>query len=442
MASLARSDQREEGEHMDESRLAERRNYRLTRRQFLAASSAAAAIAACGPAATPTPSGAASATGAATASPGPALKIGMLLPFTKVYAELGNSMQRATKLYLKQKGEKLANRPVSVVYEDEANDPVVGTQKTQKFIDQDRVDVMMGIVATPIAYAVRNAIDAAKLVFIETNAGGNALTRTTTDCKPSCKSKYIFRTSFSSYQISYPIGEYFATKKGVKEVFTFVSDYGFGNESAADFTAGLTKGGGRITGSLKAPLGSSDFLPYVTTLKGQPTKDIYSFFSGTDAINYIKAWTQLGMPALGYKMNGAGFLTEQDVLKEVKEQANGAVTSLFWAVTLDNAENKAFSDAYQKEYNLLPDVFAVQAWDGMQALDLALQATKGNTTDKDAFIAALESVKFKSPRGDFEFDKETHNPIQDIYIREVKVQGGQAVNTIVDKVARVTDPGK
>jgi branched-chain amino acid transport system substrate-binding protein len=180
----------------------------------------------------------------------------------------------------------------------------------------------------------------------------------------------------------------------------------------------------------------------VTTLKGQPTKDIYSFFSGTDAINYIKAWTQLGMPALGYKMNGAGFLTEQDVLKEVKEQANGAVTSLFWAVTLDNAENKAFSDAYQKEYNLLPDVFAVQAWDGMQALDRALQATKGDTTNKDAFIAALESVKFKSPRGDFEFDKETHNPIQDIYIREVKVQGGQAVNTIVDKVARVTDPGK
>jgi branched-chain amino acid transport system substrate-binding protein len=228
----------------------------------------------------------------------------------------------------------------------------------------------------------------------------------------------------------------------VKEVFTFVSNYGFGNESAADFTSGFTKGGGKITGELKAPLPTADFLPFVTQLKAQPTKDIYSFFSGTDAIGYIRAWNQLGMPAAGYKMNGAGFLTEQDVLKEVKEQANGAVTSLFWAVTLDNAENKAFSDAYQKEYSLLPDVFAVQAWDGMQALDLALQATKGDTANKDAFIAALEGVKFKSPRGDFEFDKETHNPIQDMYIREVKVQGGQAVNTIVDKVAHVTDPGK
>jgi len=427
---------------MDENTGAERRSYRLTRRQFLAASSAAAAIAACGPAATPTPSGAATASTAATASPGPALKIGQLLPFTKVYAELGNSMKRATDLYVKQKGGKLANRPVTLIYEDEANDPVVGAQKTQKFIDSDRVDLMMGIVATPIAYAIRNTVDAAKMIFLETNAGGNSLTRTTTDCKPACKSKYIFRTSFSSYQISYPIGEYFATKKNVKEVFTFVADYGFGTESAADFTSGFTKGGGKVTGSLKAPLGSSDFLPFVTQIKAQQTKDIYSFFSGTDAINYIKAWTQLGMPAAGYRMNGAGFLTEQDVLKEVKEQANGAITSLFWAVTLDNAENKAFVDAYQKEYSLLPDVFAVQAWDGMQAVDLALQATKGDTTNKDAFIAALESVKFKSPRGDFEFDKETHNVIQDIYIREVKVQSGQAVNTIVDKVARVTDPGK
>ena len=418
------------------------KTYRLSRRKFLAASSAIALAAACGPAATPGATFTASAAATAAATPGKPLKIGQLLPFTKVYAELGNSMKRATDLYLKQKGGSLANRPVTVIYEDEANDPTVGAQKTQKFIEQDNVDFMMGIVATPIAYAVRNALDSAKMIFIETNAGGNALTRTTTDCKPACKSKYIFRASFSSWQISNPIGTYFATKKGVKEAFTFVADYGFGTESAADFTNAFTAAGGKVTGALKAPLGSSDFLPFVTQLKAQPTKDIYSFFSGTDAINYIKAWNQLGMPAAGYKMNGAGFLTEQDVLKEVKDQANGAVTSLFWAVTLDNAENKAFVDAYQKEYNLLPDVFAVQAWDGMQAVDQALQAVKGDTANKDAFIAALEGVKFKSPRGDFSFDKDTHNVIQDIYIRQVAVQSGAAVNTIVDKIAGVTDPGK
>jgi branched-chain amino acid transport system substrate-binding protein len=415
-------------------------HHRLSRRAFLVATSAAA-LAACAPASTGG-NAASSAAATAAATPGKTLKLGQLLPFTKVYAELGNSMRRATDLYLKSKGNKLANRPVTVIYEDEANDPQVGLAKTQKFIDQDQVDVMMGVVATPIAYAIRNVVDSAKLIFIETNAGGNALTRATTDCKPACKSPYIFRASFSSYQISYPIGEYLATKKGVKEVFTFVADYGFGAESAADFTNGFTKGGGKITGGLKAPLGSADFVPFVTQLKAQPTKDIYSFFSGADAVKYIQAWNQLGLPAAGYKMNGAGFLTEQDVLAVVKDQANGAITSLFWAVELDNPENKAFKDAYQKEYNLLPDVFAVQAWDGMRALDEAVQKTGGDTSDKQRLIAALESVKFNSPRGAFEFDKDTHNPIQDMYIREVKTVNGQAVNTIADKIGRVTDPGK
>jgi branched-chain amino acid transport system substrate-binding protein len=416
-------------------------HYRLSRRAFLISTSAAA-LAACAPATSTGGNAASTAAATAAATAGKTLKLGQLLPFTKVYAELGNSMKRSTDLYLKAKGNKLASRPVTPIYEDEANDPQVGLAKTQQFIDRDQVDVMLGVVATPIAYAIRNVVDSAKLIFIETNAGGNALTRTTTDCKPACKSPYIFRSSFSSYQISYPIGEYMATKKSVKEVFTFVADYGFGTESAADFTTGFTKGGGKITGSLKAPLGSADFVPFVTQLKAQPTKDIYSFFSGADAVKYIQAWNSLGLPAAGYRMNGAGFLTEQDVLAVVKDQANGAITSLFWAVELDNPENKSFKDAYQKEYNQLPDVFAVQAWDGMRALDEALQKTNGDTSDKPRLIAALEAVRFNSPRGAFEFDKDTHNPIQDMYIREVKTVNGQAVNTISDKIGRVTDPGK
>jgi len=323
------------------NKLAEKRGYtyRLTRRQFLVASSAAA-LAACGPAAV-TPSASPS------ASPGKELKIGQLLPFTGVYAELGNSMRRATTLYLNQNDQKIANRPVTLVYGDDANVTATGVQVTQKFIDQDQVDVMMGVVPTPLAYGIRNAVHAAKLIFIDTNAGGNALTRDTVDCKPSCKSPYIFRASFSSYQISYPIGDYLSAK-GTKEFFLAYANYGFGTESAADFTTGLKKNGGNVTGNVAPPLGNPDFAPFVTQIKNQPTKNVYSFFSGADAIGFIKSWNSLGLPAAGYKMYGAGFLTEQDVLKEVKDLANGAITSLFWAVELDNAENKKFVAAVRR----------------------------------------------------------------------------------------------
>jgi len=418
---------------------------KLSRRKLLIAGGATALAAACGGGTTTAPTATAAATSAATAAAtaAPTLKIGMLLPFTKVYAELGNSMKRSTDLYLKQAGGKLAGRPVQVIYEDEANDAQISLQKTQKFIDQDQVDLMMGIVSTAIVYPLRNTIDAAKLVFIETNAGGNFLTREVPDCKPACKSKYIFRSSFSSWQISNPLGEYVSKKPDTKDFFICASNYGFGTESAADFVAGLKKNGGSETGRVLPPLGNTDFAPFVTQIKGQPTKNVFSFFSGTDAIGYIRAWNQLGLPAAGYKMFGAGFLTEQDVLKEVKEQAVGAITSLFWSTELDNAENKAFVEAFTKEYpGAQVDVFAVQAWDGMKMLDEALKKTGGNTKDKDALIAALEGVSFKSPRGDFSIDKSTHNPIHDMYIREVKVVGGKAVNSIVDKVGKVTDPGK
>jgi len=417
--------------------LAEKRgySYRLTRRQFLVATSAAA-LAACGPAAV-----APGATGSAAASPGKTLKIGQLLPFTGVYSELGNSMRRATELYLKLNDNKLANRPVQLIYEDDANVTATGIQKTQKFIDQDQVDVMMGVVPTPLAYGIRNTVHAAKMIFIDTNAGGNFLTRDVPNCTPACKSPYIFRASFSSYQISYPIGDYLSAK-GTKDFFLAYANYGFGTESAADFTTGAKKNGGNITGNVAPPLGNADFAPFVTQIKNQPTKNVYSFFSGADAVGFIKTWNQLGLPAAGYKMYGAGFLTEQDVLKEVKDLANGAVTSLFWAVELDNPENKKFVADFQKQYPLLPDVFTVQQYDGMRALDEALKKLGGDTSDKDKFSKALEDVTFKSPRGDFAFDKSTHNPIQDIYLREVKTQNGQTVNTITDKIAKVTDPGK
>jgi len=94
---------------------------RMSRRAFLISTSAVA-LAACAPA---TSTGGNPASSAA-ATAGKALKIGQLLPFTKVYAELGNSMKRSTDLYLKTKGNRLANRPVTVIYEDEANDPQVG----------------------------------------------------------------------------------------------------------------------------------------------------------------------------------------------------------------------------------------------------------------------------------------------------------------------------
>src|SRR5256712_7456703 len=174
--------------------------YRLTRRQFLVASSAAA-LAACAPAAV-TPG----ASGSPSAALGKELKVGQLLPFTGVYAELGNSMRRASELYLKQNDQMLANRPVKLIYEDDTNVTATGIQKAQKFIDQDQVDVIMGVVPTPLAYGIRNAVHEAKMIFIDTNAGGNAHTRDAPDFRPRCEPPDLFPTFLSFGSLPFPLG--------------------------------------------------------------------------------------------------------------------------------------------------------------------------------------------------------------------------------------------
>jgi branched-chain amino acid transport system substrate-binding protein len=377
------------------------------------------------------------------ATAGPPLKIGGLMPSTAVFAELGIAMRRAIDLYLEQSGNRLGNRPVTMIYEDEAGGPPGSLQKAQKLIEQDKVDLLIGVVITGTAYAIRNLVDSSKVVFMCTNAGGNALTRAIPNCTPACASPYIFRSSFSAAQVSLPMGTWMSQKRGVKEAFLSYTDFAFGNESAAAFTQTFTAAGGKVAGEVKPKLGEADFTQFVTRIKGQPVKDVWHFYSGTDAVKYIQTWRQLGMPAAGYNLYGAAFLVEQDVLKVVKEDAVGAITSGHWAPTLDNAENKAFVDAYRKKHNEIASIFAVAAWDGIRAFDEALKTTNGNTDDRQAFIKALEAVKFNGPRGEVAFDPTGHNIIQDIYARETKVVGGEVVNQHLEKIGpRTADPGK
>ena len=99
-------------------------------------------------------------------------------------------------------------------------------------------------------------------------------------------------------------------------------------------------------------------------------------------------------------------------------------TTPHYADALDNAANGKFRDAFKKATGRNADVYAVAGYDTVNALAQALGKVKGDTGAQKDLIAALEGVRLESPRGPFRFSK-AHNPIQDIYLRQVK--GGKEV---------------
>jgi branched-chain amino acid transport system substrate-binding protein len=378
-------------------------------------------------------------------SPSTPLRIGVLLGYTEqaLHGDIGASQKRAATLYLKQHGGALGGRAVTLVWSDEAVDAAINATKIQ-LLEDERVEILLGGGATPTAYALRDAAERAKRVFIDTNATGNALTRTVKDCSPSCKSAFVFRTSATSWQLSEPLGEW-ASKSGQKQFFLTHEDTVFGAESAAAFADGLAKNGGVVTGRRAVVPGDPG--PLVAAIKAQPAKGVFAAFLTDDAAAFLKAWDAQGTSAAGYRLYGPGPLTDQQVLSVTKQQGVGTITSHFWTSELQNAETKSLVSAVRAEYQddegggpLTPDAYAVQMWDALHALDEALAKTKGDAR-ADALIPALEGVSFKSPRGDFAFDKATHGLIQDIYIREVRISGAIAVNAVLDKVTKVADPG-
>jgi branched-chain amino acid transport system substrate-binding protein len=369
----------------------------------------------------------------ARAQGGP-VKIGLVLPYTGVYAELGTSITQAMELVFARENWTVAGRKIEMIKEDDEMKPPVGVRKTEKLIDSDKVDILTGPVHSGILMGMRDKVHNSKTILIVSNAGADAISR------DRC-SKWIFRTSFSNWQPCQPMGGWVA-KNVSKEVFLIAPNYQAGKDMMGAFQETYTPAGGKVVSEDYPKLGETDYAPYLTKIKQSGAKAVFAFFSGTDAVNFVKQYSQFGLKE-GIKLTGAGFLTEPDVLPAQGAAAIGVLTGHFYTPLLDNPVNHRFVKEFRdKFYGKMPDGFACQGYDTAEVIVRALKAVNGNTQDKDKLVAAIAATEFDSPRGRFRFDPKTHNVIQPyIYIREVREVYGGLANVPIDKVAEVRDPG-
>jgi branched-chain amino acid transport system substrate-binding protein len=395
----------------------------LTRRKFLAGASAATAGVAAGPW-----------VGRSHAQGGP-VKIGVVLPYSGVYAVLGESITQGMELVFARENWTVAGRKIEMIKEDDEMKPPVGVRKTEKLIDSDKVDILTGPVHSGILMGMRDKVHDSKTILIVSNAGADAISR------ERC-SKWIFRASFSNWQPCQPMGGWVA-KNVSKEVFQIAPNYQAGKDMMAAFRETFLPAGGKVIAEDYPKLGETDYAPYLTKIKQSGAKAVFAFFSGTDAVNFVKQYDQFGLKQ-SIKLTGAGFLTEPDVLPAQGNSALGILTGHFYTPVLDNPVNQRFVREFREKFGgKMPDGFACQGYDTAEVIVRALKAVNGNTLDKDKLVAAIAKIEFDSPRGRFRFDPKTQNIIQPfIYVREVReVAGFGLTNVPIDKVADVRDPG-
>ena len=356
------------------------------------------------------------------------LKLGVLLPYSGVYAQLGEDITKGMELYFEDNNE-IAGRSVELVEEDTEGDPQTGVQAARTLMEREGAELLTGSVSTAVAYGVIDLVDREQIPFVISNALGNEATRGGVE--------YVFRTSGSSWQVSYPMGEYLV-ENDVENLYVSAADYAAGQEMSDGFKKGFKAAGGNVVGEVYPPLGTNDYSSFLTRIQqAGEAQGVWNFYAGSDAVRFVK---QAASSGLGKPIFGPGYLASSDTLPAQGEAAVGVQTALYYATTLDNPENEEFVNNYREKYDGEPSVYSVQGYDTAWLIGEALKETEGNTEDTQALIEAMENVEFESPRGPMELD-ENHNPIQNIYIREVQQNDGNLENVVVGTIENVKDPG-
>ncbi len=352
------------------------------------------------------------------------VKIGFISTFSGPVAVIGNDMRNSFELALDHMGHKMGGLPVEVLYEDDGFKPEVGLQKTQKLIESDHVDFIVGYIWSNVLLAsIKPAVDS-KTFLITANAGPSQIAGEL--CSP-----YIFSTSWQNDQTPQAVGLYM-NQKGVKSVFLIGPNYAAGKDMLAGVAATFK---GKVVGQeLTTWPTQLDFSAELAKAKAANPDAIFVFYPGKAGVQFLQQYAQAGLK--GRIPLYTAFTIDETILPLQRDLALDVPGAQEWVNDLPNAANKKFVADYIEKYpGHRPSFYGAQSYDAANLIASAVAAVKGNLSDKAAVQKAFEKANFKSVRGNFKYGN-NHMPIQNFYLQEAVKQGNDYVLKTVATIVK------
>jgi branched-chain amino acid transport system substrate-binding protein len=356
------------------------------------------------------------------------IKIGFVSTFSGPPAAIGNDMKNSFELALDHLGRKLGGLPVEVIYEDDQTKPEVGVQKTQKLIESDKVDFVVGYIWSNVLLASLKPLVDSKTMTVVTNAGASQLAGE--QCSP-----YVFSTSWNNDQTPAAIGLYM-NQKGVKTAFLLGPNYAAGK----DMLNGVqTTFKGKIVGQeLTRWPDQIDFSAELSKARAAKPDAIFAFYPGGVGIQFVTQYAQSGLK--GQIPLYTAFTIDDLSLPRLKDLAIGVPGAQEWVADISNDANKKFVADYRTKFKATPSFYGAQTYDAAYLIDSGLKAVNGDMSKKDDLRKAMEKADFKSVRGNFKFGN-NHIPIQNFYLQDAvkNADGSYSLKTVATIVENDQD---
>jgi branched-chain amino acid transport system substrate-binding protein len=358
------------------------------------------------------------------------IKIGFVSTFSGPQAAIGEDMRRSVELAKEHLGGKMGGVPFEIIYEDDQFKPDVGKQKSEKLVQQDKVNVVAGYIWSNVLLAsLKTVTDEGDTILISSNAGPSQI------AGELCN-KNFFSTSWNNDQTPMAMGQYLQ-EKGVKSLYLMAGNYAAGK----DMLAGVKRTfKGEIKGEdlTKWP-DQLDFSAELAKIRAAKPDGIFIFYPGAHGVQFLQQYVQAGLK--GQIPLYQVFSIDAITLPQQKELALGTLGAQEWVNDLPNDANKKYVADFKKKHGVYPSYYGAQSYDSIMLIASAAEALKGDLSNKDKVRAEMKKANFKSLRGDFKYNTNQF-PIQNFYIQEAvkDADGMMTVKTIATAVKDGKDP--
>ena len=343
------------------------------------------------------------------------VKIGVLNDMAGPYADLAGpgsvvAARMAVEDYLKATKSKLK---IEIVTADHQNKPDVGSSIARKWYDSDGVDMILDVPTSSVALAVNEVTKEKNKVMVNSTGGTADLTGKA--CTPN-----TVHWTYDTWMLAHGTGSA-VVKQGGDTWFFLTADYAFGHALERDTSDVVKASGGKVLGSVKVPLGTSDFSSFLLQAQSSKAKIIGLANAGSDTINSIKQAAEFGIVKGGQKMAGLlVFLSDIHGLGLQTAQGLQVTTTFYWDL---NDATRAWSKRFAAAHNgRMPTMVQAGVYAGLQHYLKAVDALQADSDGAKA-VAKMKELPTDDPlfgKGAIRVDGRKIHPA---YLVEVKKPG-------------------
>ena len=349
-------------------------------------------------------------TTAALAQSKPPLKLGGILDMSGLYADItGPGSETAAKMAAEDFGGEVLGRKIEIIAADHLNKADLAANIARDMLDNQGVEMIFDVAASATALAAGEIAKARNKIVMFNGPGSIRLSNEA--CGPYTV-HYVFDT-FAQANVT----GLATVKQGLDSWFFLTADYAFGQDLEKDTTNVVLRSGGKVLGSVRHPLNTSDFSSYLLQAQSSKAKVVGLANAGGDTINAIKQAAEFGLTKSGGQKLSTllAFVTDIDSVGLETAQGLLLAEAFYWDL---NDDTRAFSKRFMERVKRVPTSAQAGVYSSVTHYLKAVKAA--GTTDAPAVIKLMKDTPINDMFAKQGRIREDGRMVHDMYLFEVK----------------------